>query len=137
MNAEEVYALLNKKIKKGGITDDQIKQIVEQHFEENPVQIITDNTLSVAGTPADALATGTAIDPLKGDIVEFYKPVSDLDNRKDVDLFVSDSYGNVLATFKNGEFATKEFSTIKSIGNNICDTLEECDLAISDVQLNV
>lgn len=25
MNAEEVYALLNKKIKKGGITDDQIK----------------------------------------------------------------------------------------------------------------
>ena len=60
-----------------------------------------------------------------------------MDNRKDVDLFVSDSYGNVLATFKNGEFATKEFSTIKSIGNNICDTLEECDLAISDVQGNV
>lgn len=26
MNAEEVYALLNKKIKKGGITDDQIRQ---------------------------------------------------------------------------------------------------------------
>lgn len=51
MNAEEVYALLNKKIKKGGITDDQIRQIVEQHFEENPVQVITDNTLSVAGTP--------------------------------------------------------------------------------------
>ena len=34
-----------------GITDDRIKQIVEQHFEENPVQVITDNTLSVAGTP--------------------------------------------------------------------------------------
>lgn len=67
MNADEVYALLNKKIKKGGITDDQIKQIVEQHFEENPVQVITDNTLSVAGTPADALATGTAIDSLKED----------------------------------------------------------------------
>lgn len=29
MNAEEVYALLNKKIKNGGITDDKIKQIVE------------------------------------------------------------------------------------------------------------
>lgn len=68
MNADEVYALLNKKIKKGGITDDQIKQIVEQHFEENPVQVITDNTLSVAGTPADALATGTAIDSLKEDL---------------------------------------------------------------------
>lgn len=34
MNAEEVYALLNKKIKKGGITDDQIKQIVEQYLEK-------------------------------------------------------------------------------------------------------
>lgn len=32
MNAEEVYALLNKKIKKGGITDDQIRQIVEQNY---------------------------------------------------------------------------------------------------------
>lgn len=72
MNAEEVYALLNKKIKKGGITDDQIKQIVEQHFEKNPVQIITDNTLSVAGTPADALATGTAIDSLKKDFGDFF-----------------------------------------------------------------
>lgn len=70
MNAEEVYALLNKKIKKGGITDDKIKQIVEQHFEENPVQVITDNTLSVAGTPADALATGTAIDSLKEDLAD-------------------------------------------------------------------
>lgn len=61
MNAEDVYALLNKKIKKGGITDDQIKQIVEQYLKENPVQVITDNTLSVAGTPADALATGRNI----------------------------------------------------------------------------
>lgn len=75
MNAEEVYALLNKKIKKGGITDDQIRQIVEQHFEENPVQIITDNTLSAAGTPADALATGTAIDSLKEDIVDIQNAV--------------------------------------------------------------
>ena len=71
MNAEEVYALLNKKIKKGGITDDQIRQIVEQYFEKNPVQVITDNTLSVAGIPADALATGTAIDSLKEDIDTF------------------------------------------------------------------
>ena len=51
-----------------GITDDRIKQIVEQHFEENPVQVITDNTLSVAGTPADALARGNAIDSLKSDL---------------------------------------------------------------------
>ena len=52
-----------------GVTDDRIKQIVEQHFEENPVQVTTDNTLSVAGTPADALATGTAVDSLKEDLI--------------------------------------------------------------------
>lgn len=81
MNAEEVYALLNKKIKKGGITDDQIRQIVEQHFEKNPVQVITDNTLSVAGTPADALATGTAIDSLKGDLGDIQKSIGDFETR--------------------------------------------------------
>ena len=74
MNVDEVYALLNKKIKKGGITDDQIRQIVEQYFEEHPVQVITDNTLSVAGAPADALATGTAIDSLKEDIGNIISP---------------------------------------------------------------
>lgn len=90
---------------------------------------------------ADNLLGGKAdkvdVSKLKDDLAEFYKPVSDLDNRKDVDLFISDSYGNILATFKDGEFTTKEFSTVNSIGNNICDTLEECDLAISDVQGNV
>ena len=54
----------------GVITDDKIKQTVEQYLEENPVQVTTDNTLSVAGTPADALATGTAIDSLKEDLNE-------------------------------------------------------------------
>ena len=54
----------------GGIIDDHIQQIAEQYLEEHPVQVITDNTLSVAGTPADALATGTSIDSLKSDIVD-------------------------------------------------------------------
>lgn len=94
----------------------------------------TDNSLREKADKADV---ANQLSKLKDDLAESYKPVSDLDNRKDVDLFISDSYGNVLATFKDGEFITKEFSTIKSIGNNICDTLEECDLAISDVQGNV
>lgn len=93
-------------------------------------KVETDNLL---GNKADKVD----VSKLKDDLAEFYKPVSDLDNRKDVDLFISDSYGNILATFKDGEFTTKEFSTVNSIGNNICDTLEECDLAISDVQGNV
>ena len=63
MNADEVYALLNKKIKKGGITDDQIRQIVEQYFKDNPVP--TDKTLTIEDTPADAKATGDAINAIK------------------------------------------------------------------------
>lgn len=96
MNAEEVYALLNKKIKKGGITDDQIKQIVEQHFEEHPVQVITDNTLSVAGAPADALATGTAIDSLKEDLGDYLH--IDSDNIFDTSKVTKNKYVN-----SNGE----------------------------------
>lgn len=61
MKADEVFAALKKRIEQGGVTDETIKKIVEQYFEENPVQIITDNTLSVAGAPADALSTGNAI----------------------------------------------------------------------------
>ena len=111
------------------------------------VDKIIDPTLSVSGKAADAAKVGEAVNAeaerakgvesqIKEDIDEFYKPISDLDS-EDVDLFISDSYGNVLATFKDGEFNTKEFNTVKSIGNNICDTLEDCDLAISDVQGNV
>lgn len=70
MKADEVFAVLKKRIEQGGVTDETIKKIVEQYFEKNPVQVITDNTLSVAGTPADALATGTAIDSLKEDLGE-------------------------------------------------------------------
>ena len=68
MRTDEVFANLKKRIEQGGVTDETIKKIVEQYLEKNPVQVITDNTLSVAGTPADALATGTAIDSLKEDL---------------------------------------------------------------------
>lgn len=61
MKADEVFAVLKKRIEQGGVTDETIKKIVEQYFEEHPVQVITDNTLSVAGAPADALSTGNAI----------------------------------------------------------------------------
>lgn len=56
-------ALLNKKIKNGGITDDQIRQIVEQYLKDNPVP--TDKTLTIEDTPADAKATGDAINAIK------------------------------------------------------------------------
>ena len=117
MNAEEVYALLNKKIKKGGITDDKIKQIVEQHFEENPVQVITDNTLSVAGTPADALATGTAVDSLKGDLVDYLH--IDSDNIFDPSKVTKNKYVN-----SNGEeldassYELSEYIPVPFVGDN-------------------
>ena len=37
MKADEVYAMLKKRIEQGGVTDETIKKIVEQYFEEHPV----------------------------------------------------------------------------------------------------
>lgn len=127
----------NKVSSKTDITDSNtnypsIKYLGEYYYDANEAYS-SEETDELLGNKADKVD----VSKLKDALAEFYKPVSDLDNRKDVDLFISDSYGNVLATFKDGEFITKEFSTIKSIGNNICNTLEECDLAISDVQGNV
>lgn len=127
----------NKVSSKTDITDSRvnypsIKYLDEFYYNINEVYS-SEETNELLGNKADK----ADVSKLKDDLAEFYKPVSDLDNRKDVDLFISDSYGNILATFKDGEFTTKEFSTVNSIGNNICDTLEECDLAISDVQGNV
>lgn len=127
----------NKVSSKTDITDSNtnypsIKYLGEYYYDANEAYS-SEETDELLGNKADKVD----VSKLKDALAEFYKPVSDLDNRKDVDLFISDSYGNVLATFKDGEFITKEFSTVKSIGNNICDTLEECDLAISDVQGNV
>ena len=128
---------LNKVSSKTDITDSSanypsIKYLGEYYYDANEAYS-SEETDKLLRNKADKVD----VSKLKDALAEFYKPVSDLDNRKDVDLFISDSYGNVLATFKDGEFITKEFSTVKSIGNNICDTLEECDLAISDVQGNV
>lgn len=128
---------LNKVSSKTDITDSSanypsIKYLGEYYYDANEAYS-SEETDKLLRNKADKVD----VSKLKDALAEFYKPVSDLDNRKDVDLFISDSYGNVLATFKDGEFITKEFSIVKSIGNNICDTLEECDLAISDVQGNV
>lgn len=64
MKADEVFGTLNKRIEQGGVTDETIKKIVEQYFEEHPVQITTDNTLSIAGAPADAKVTGDKLSGL-------------------------------------------------------------------------
>lgn len=124
-----LYDLCQKGI--SGLTPEEIENAVNKYLKENPVQPgATEEQAQQIKKNTDDVAS------LKEDLDEFYKPISDLDSG-DVDLFISDSYGNVLATFKDGEFNTKEFNTVKSIGNNICDTLEDCDLAISDVQGNV
>ena len=65
MKADEVFGTLNKRIEQGGVTDETIKKIVEQYFEKNPVEVITDNTLSVAGAPADAKVTGDKLSGLE------------------------------------------------------------------------
>lgn len=65
MKADEVYAMLKKRIEQGGVTDETIKKIVEQYFEEHPVQITTDSTFSIAGMPADAKVTGDKLNGLE------------------------------------------------------------------------
>ena len=61
MKADEVYAMLKKKIEQGGISDETLEKLIEQYLEKHPVQVTTDPTLSIAGAPADAKATGDAI----------------------------------------------------------------------------
>ena len=80
----------------GGIIDDHIQQIAEQYLEEHPVQVTTDNTLSVAGTPADALATGSAVDSLKSDLVDL---------RTSIDVFKSEETVNTTIN-TNGRYWT-------------------------------
>lgn len=65
MKADEVFAILKKRIEQGGVTDETIKKIVEQYFEEHPVQITTDSTLLIEGMPADAKATGNKLNGLE------------------------------------------------------------------------
>ena len=89
----------------------QINQIVAPSGEAPSAAEVQNARIGAYGVTYDTL--GTAIRTQVNDIYEFYNPVSDLDNR-DVDLFISDSYGNVLATFKDGEFRTKEFNTAES-----------------------
>lgn len=127
--AEEYADIILQLISRMDKVEENIGLEVDNYFKENPV--VTSEYLTQTLQPVK-----DDVSSIKEDIDEFYKPISDLDS-EDVDLFISDSYGNVLATFKDGEFNTKEFNTVKSIGNNICDTLEDCDLAISDVQGNV
>lgn len=128
MKADEVFAVLKKRIEQGGVTDETIKKIVEQYFKEHPVQVITDNTLSVAGTPADALATGTAIDSLEENIsnkiTKFYASnqgethITDSDNGKIQDMFI---YGrSEQKQYKGYNLLKDENVIVFNGGNYIC-----------------
>lgn len=89
MKADEVFGTLNKRIEQGGVTDETIKKIVEQYFEEHPVQITTDNTLSIAGAPADAKVAG---DKLSGLEEKTNSLKEDLDDLSDTLIDVSENY---------------------------------------------
>ena len=102
MRTDEVFANLKKRIEQGGVTDETVKKIVEQYFEKNPVQVITDNTLSVAGTPADALATGTAIDSLKEDLVDLDDKTDVGTNKTQIEITLGDK-GSVI--WNNGDYS--------------------------------
>lgn len=122
-----------------GITDDQIRQSVEQYLEKNPVQVITDNTLSVAGTPADALATGTAVDSLKGDIgnqEDKLEPiVKSKQDLKDA-FYIVDVYGNIICKVDKDGVHASGFDGKNLALNDVISTYED-SFYISDSNGNV
>ena len=118
-----------------GITDDQIRQSVEQYLEKNPVQVITDNTLSIAGTPADALATGTAIDSLKSDLAKLesdngidYKQINDaLTGDKTV---LSDTSTNGTCYVSDGVVKSNTASGYKKMQIDVSELTDSGELVI-------
>ena len=73
--------------------------------------VATDTTLSQSGIPADAKAVGDAITEAKTDVPKIAAPED-----TEVDLYVCDESGNVIAEFSNGHFSIKCFAS-ESIGN--------------------
>lgn len=85
MKADEVFGTLNKRIEQGGVTDETIKKIVEQYFEEHPVEVITDNTLSVAGAPADAKVTGDKLSGLEEKTNSLKEDIGDIESKFEIE----------------------------------------------------
>lgn len=53
LRAEDVYAILKKKIELGGATPEQIQQAVENYLDENPVETgelsVKDHVITIGG----------------------------------------------------------------------------------------
>lgn len=67
MKADEVYAILKKKISTSGATDEQVQKAVNAYLTAHPVTVKTDKTLKLENVPADAKTVGEALNKLTDD----------------------------------------------------------------------
>lgn len=67
MKADEVYAILKKRISMSGATDEQVQNAVNAYLTAHPVTVKTDKTLKLENIPADAKAVGEALNKLTDD----------------------------------------------------------------------
>lgn len=96
--------------------------------------VATDTTLTRAGIPADAKGVGDAISEAKTDVPKIATP-----EEPDVDLYICDDSGNVIAEFSDGHIKTKNFdSSDIDVDSPIKESSKtEADLYICDSFGNV
>lgn len=87
-----------------------ILELVDGHiktkeFDSSDINTETDTTLSVQGKPADAKAVGDAIA-----VIDSGASVKDA-SATDADLYICDSFGNVVGEFIDGNIRTKNFDS--------------------------
>jgi len=112
------YIAKNGTVSKEEIAE-QVSEWLEENIHEDPTVVI-DASLSVSGAAADAKAAGDEIADLKADLSESVSVLkSALDEKadvkdtteSDVDLDITDYYGNVIVRFEDGHIKTKEFDS--------------------------
>ena len=83
-----------------------------KNFDSSDINTETDTTLSVQGKPADAKAVGDAISEIEEELsgIDTESPVKDASSA-DADLYICDSFGNVVGEFGDGHIHTKNFDS--------------------------
>lgn len=83
-----------------------------KNFDSSDINTETDTTLTEEGKPADAKATGDRITAVEEELsgIDTESPVKDASSA-DADLYICDSFGNVVGEFGDGHIRTKNFDS--------------------------
>lgn len=118
---EEINIKMDSLLESGVLTEylqPYISTDVTTWLEENitePVGVVIDSSLTVAGAAADAKKTGLEINKVKEDFTSIkLQNVSTVEN--DLDVALSDNRGNVICELSNGHIKTKYFDSSENLG---------------------